>query len=365
MFPGRNHTPEPPVAQEKGCAIYHTIVPFSASASLTKRKTRSTFPSKQISCDGEKKMQFRKEQAEQNAAEMLTDPEILERNNRLRNAVLRNREFTCGRYSIRMEYFMYYPERAPSETPVHTHPLWELSFLSAGEMDYHLLQEKRTVALRANDGGWVLIPPRRRHFRSSGCRNVMILGFMLAIDGTEAEDDRRFLEAVRECGFRLSDGGARECTDLQELLARPPDVLDGEELAARLRLLLLTLFRENFRSLFRRSDTGGLKRNPVWIAERLISESLRRPFRAEELARRCGLSRRHFYRCFEAEYGLPVQEFIQRRRLLQAADDLLHTNRPLKEIADDAGFRNLSYFIRQFRRRYSVTPGEYRRKRKP
>ena len=78
-------------------------------------------------------MQFRKEQAEQNAAEMLTDPEILERNNRLRNAVLRNREFTCGRYSIRMEYFMYYPERAPSETPVHTHPLWELSFLSAGE----------------------------------------------------------------------------------------------------------------------------------------------------------------------------------------------------------------------------------------
>ena len=172
---------------------------------------------------------------------------------------------------------------------------------------------------------------------------------MLTVSGAAPEDDRRFLEAVRKRKYSLLGSRGREAAEVQELL--------------RLRLLLVAIFRENFPDLFRALPGGMPKHNPVWLAETLISEQLRTPFRVEELARRCGLSRRHFYRCFEAEYGMPVNEFIRRKRLLQAAHDLLHTEHPLKEIADDAGFRNMSYFIRQFRRVYSVTPGQYRTKR--
>ncbi len=295
--------------------------------------------------------------------QMLSDGEILERNNRLREAVLRNRELRIGNYNILIEYFLYYPERKPCELPIHTHRFWELSFLTDGKVDYWIRREEHTVSLKENDNGYVFIPPYQKHFRRNSCENVLILGFMLTVSGAAPEDDRRFLEAVRKRKYSLLGSRGREAAEVQELLSRPPDVLDAEELNLKLRLLLVAIFRENFPDLFRTLPGGMPKHNPVWLAETLISEQLRTPFRVEELARRCGLSRRHFYRCFEAEYGMPVNEFIRRKRLLQAAHDLLHTEHPLKEIADDAGFRNMSYFIRQFRRVYSVTPGQYRTKR--
>ena len=294
---------------------------------------------------------------------MLQDAEIMKRNNRLRDAVLRSREFQIGNYKLRIEYFLYYPERNPCELPLHTHRFWELSFLTGGKVDYHIRREECTVSLEEDDDHYVFIPPYQKHSRRNNCRDAMILGFMLAIAGAAPEDERRLLEAVRRRGYCLHGSTGREALEVQELLSHPQEVLEVEELSLRLRLLLISIFRENFPELFRSVRSGTAKRNPVWLAETLISEHLRTPFRAEDLARRCGLSRRHFYRCFEAEYGMPVNEFIRRRRLVQAAHDLLHTTRPLKEIADDAGFRNLSYFIRQFRRFYSLTPGQYRARR--
>ena len=294
---------------------------------------------------------------------MLSDGEIMERNSRLRDAVLRNREIRIGNYNILIEYFLYYPERKPCELPIHTHRFWELSFLTDGNVDYRIRREELTVSLEENDNRYVIIPPYQKHFRRNTCENVLILGFMLTVSGAAPEDDRRFLEAVRKRKYTLLGSREREAAEVQELLNRPPEVLDAEELNLKLCLLLVAIFRDNFPELFRTAPSGTSKRNPVWLADPLISEHLRSPFRVEDLARRCALSRRHFYRCFEAEYGMPVNEYIRRKRLLQAAHDLLHTDHPLKEIADDAGFRNLSYFIRQFRRLYSVTPGQYRANR--
>lgn len=292
---------------------------------------------------------------------MLPEEELIERNNRLRNAVLQKREIQFGNYNIHLEYFIYYLEKNPAETCIHTHHFWELSFLYQGEIDYHILKDERKASLQAGDGQYVLIPPYQKHFRKNTCPNALILGFMLAVNGTTPEDDRRLLEEVRKRNYCLQGSTGTESLELQQLLAHSPDVLDAEESGLRLQLLLLSIFRENFRDLFRQSPPAPPKRNPLWLAETLISENLKHPFTAEELACRCGLSRRHFYRCFESEYGMPVNEFIRRRRLLQAAHDLSYTDHPLKEIADDAGFRNMSYFIRQFRKLYSVTPGQFRR----
>ena len=66
---------------------------------------------------------------------------------------------------------------------------------------------------------------------------------------------------------------------------------------------------------------------------------------------------RRFLRCTPAEY-------LRRRRIEQARRALLETDRPLGEIALDAGFCDQSHFTRAFRRATGATPGAYRAARR-
>ena len=50
---------------------------------------------------------------------------------------------------------------------------------------------------------------------------------MLTVSGAAPEDDRRFLEAVRKRKYSLLGSRGREAAEVQELLSRPPDVLDA------------------------------------------------------------------------------------------------------------------------------------------
>ncbi len=58
--------------------------------------------------------------------------------------------------------------------------------------------------------------------------------------------------------------------------------------------------------------------------------------------------------------GSTFQELLMKRRFEKAAVLLLETNLPVEEIALNVGYENQSYFHRQFKMRYGVTPRRYR-----
>lgn len=58
--------------------------------------------------------------------------------------------------------------------------------------------------------------------------------------------------------------------------------------------------------------------------------------------------------------GNTFQELLMKRRFEKAAVLLLETNLPVEEIALNVGYENQSYFHRQFKMRYGVTPRRYR-----
>lgn len=67
----------------------------------------------------------------------------------------------------------------------------------------------------------------------------------------------------------------------------------------------------------------------------------------------------HFFREISGES--PIRYLIA-YRVERAAEILLDTTRPVLEVSLDCGFENVSYFIRQFKRSYGMTPREYRQK---
>lgn len=66
------------------------------------------------------------------------------------------------------------------------------------------------------------------------------------------------------------------------------------------------------------------------------------------LAALCGLSEPHFRRIFEEIIHLPPLDYIHHLRIRQACYLLVHTDRPVSEIAKEVGFSTLSSFNRQF-----------------
>ncbi|MFD0169533.1 GyrI-like domain-containing protein [Streptomyces decoyicus] len=80
-----------------------------------------------------------------------------------------------------------------------------------------------------------------------------------------------------------------------------------------------------------------------------------------DVARQALMSEYHFRRLFSALAGIPLSEYIRRRRLTVAGAEVLAGERTLLEIAVRYGYTSGEAFARAFRVMHGVGPGEARR----
>ncbi|MET8472590.1 AraC family transcriptional regulator [Streptomyces sp. NPDC006422] len=85
------------------------------------------------------------------------------------------------------------------------------------------------------------------------------------------------------------------------------------------------------------------------------------PVDTAELARVARTSEYHFRRMFSALAGLPLSEYIRRRRLTLAGAEVLAGERTLLDVAVRYGYGSGESFARAFRAVHGVGPGEARR----
>ncbi|MGW1812722.1 AraC family transcriptional regulator [Streptomyces sp. NPDC002125] len=92
-----------------------------------------------------------------------------------------------------------------------------------------------------------------------------------------------------------------------------------------------------------------------------IESHLDQPVDVEGLARIAMTSEYHFRRMFSALAGLPLSEYVRRRRLTVAGAEVLAGERTLLDIATRYGYGSGEAFARAFRTMHGVGPGEARR----
>jgi YesN/AraC family two-component response regulator len=95
-------------------------------------------------------------------------------------------------------------------------------------------------------------------------------------------------------------------------------------------------------------------------AQALLKETLSEGPRLDTLARRLGLSPRRLSDLFRRQVGVTVSEYLLELRLETARHLLASSGLQVQLIADRVGYEQPGDFTRAFRRRFGVSPREYR-----
>ena len=262
---------------------------------------------------------------------------------------------------------------------LHWHEEAEIGWIQEGEIDYDINFE----SFRVRKGDLLLIAPHILHAAHAVPGKRMVsesLVFHLDMLGYQTPDacTIRCISPLQNGKYRFvpvvhsgQPGYGELIACMEELLGcmqpREDAVPKAEEPAEELyrKELLFRLFRLLYRYGYVVKNEGGRE---DFAAEEKMKQVLTfiRSHYAEaltvgQLAGLCHFSETYFMSFFKRFAGMTCVEYINHYRLSQAARILVQTDRPVTEAALENGFRNISYFNRQFRRQYGTTPREYRK----
>ena len=92
----------------------------------------------------------------------------------------------------------------------------------------------------------------------------------------------------------------------------------------------------------------------------VLDQQYRDPPSLEALAEDAGLSVSRLAHLFRDETGMSIQSYIVERRLLMAAMLIVQSDEQISQIAYRVGFGDVSNFNHSFKRRFAMSPREYR-----
>ena len=247
----------------------------------------------------------------------------------------------------------------------HCHPYFELGYIEHGSCRYFIDDTMYDL----HDGDFLLIPPQVLHFTRYLFGSCLRCGVYFRREDLNCElvsffeNGEDFLSQMRiwqaPPDYRREIGRLTACMAEEE---RSPDERSGLMLRLRLQELLLLCSRVCQLLKDSPADIHTTDRQ-VLSAARFINEHFRQQISAAEIAAASGFSPNYLSRKFREAAGIGVHDYLVFIRLRSAAFELLSTDDSVTDIALRSGFSDSNYFKDAFKKKYGVTPREYRKNR--
>jgi AraC-like DNA-binding protein len=111
-----------------------------------------------------------------------------------------------------------------------------------------------------------------------------------------------------------------------------------------------------------RREASGAQLRDFYIQEAVtyMEKNYQRDVTVEEIADVCKLNRSYFSKLFKESVGCPPQEFLIRMRLTKATELMKTSPASIGDISSVCGYPNQLHFSRAFKKRYGVSPREWR-----
>ena len=244
----------------------------------------------------------------------------------------------------------------------HCHSYYELFYVEAGACRF--LAEDHLYDMHAGD--FMLIPPQLLHYTRylfGACKRTTvffrpedtgsILLSLFPFDGCFLEQLRLFQaplpfqETVSTLFSRMIQEEKEDDALLRALL--PLQLAELFLLCAR-----HCQFPEDLPAEIHTTD------QQILLAARFISEHYMEPITTSDIAQAASFSPNYLTRKFREAAGIGVHEYLVYVRLKQAAKDLAATRDTITQIAFRNGFSDSNYFKDAFKKKYGLSPSQYR-----
>ena len=166
--------------------------------------------------------------------------------------------------------------------------------------------------------------------------------------------------------FHVPEASQPQIHALLESMAREEQLLDRQTPALQyLHLQELFLLISRLCSFSRELPvTIQTSDRQTLLAARFISHNYMNPITSADIAAAAGFSPNHLSKRFRETAGIGVHEYLVFVRLQHAALELITTGDTITQIALRCGFSDSNYFKDVFKKKYGMTPRDYRKARK-
>jgi transcriptional regulator GlxA family with amidase domain len=171
---------------------------------------------------------------------------------------------------------------------------------------------------------------------------------------------------VEEDALHVRDGKLRTAAGVTAGLDLALSLVEedlGREVAANVASQLVMFFKRPGGQLqfSRQGQAGPVGRSVLQEVQRWVAAHPQLPLSVEALARRAGLSPRHFARLFHSEVGVTPAAWVEMTRVAAARALLEAGAAAPKQVAAQCGFANADTLRRAFVKHVGVSPAMYRR----
>lgn len=255
----------------------------------------------------------------------------------------------------------------------HWHPEFEFGVMLSGELDYYI----GGMHYRLKAGDCIFINSNTLHTatQAKGCEKAVmyIIAFSasLIVNNMDSLLYQKYFQPILGKGIqgdlisKESDAGRSIYQGLQEIYALNNQV-SGYEL--RCLSLLCTIWNHTIIYLSQNASFELNKKSDQRNEERAkaILEYIRVHFAddlsIDQIAQSIPISRSECFRCFKRFTNKTPIEYLTEYRLAQASKMLMETQNDITHISASCGFCTSSYFCKLFRKKYGLSPAQYRKK---
>jgi len=97
---------------------------------------------------------------------------------------------------------------------------------------------------------------------------------------------------------------------------------------------------------------------------KILEENYQRPEGVEFYAEKLFMSSRNLNLISKNIFNQTISELIETRKLIEAQNQLTHSDKNISEIGFDLGYNEKAYFTNVFKKRTGQTPSEFRQEMK-
>lgn len=276
--------------------------------------------------------------------------------------------FMWGRYQIRVLRWHLARFEPGLHIPFHKHSEFEFHFIPRGKGNVTIFNQPFSY----DSGMFYLTGPGVVHEQRANMKSGMD-ELCLHLDITEAEaetSDKWEIQEADKCveilkhfpSFPLPDQYDAMSCFLEAYLAWNEGNIGAYSILKHsvIQILIRSVQAVGSSALAFAYPERDIGYHRMQMALQFIHDNYAAPITLQEVSYRIGISARQLQRLFKKHADTSFSQYIEHYRLQRICEDLIHTIDTIEVIATRHGFVNSNYLFPVFKKRYRMTPLQYR-----